>query len=420
MVYSLSVLLFVFFALQPTASKAAVINQITDDSGKILIAGLNEGSIPELVKLLEHSGSSEASQAREALLEFGPKAVPELMKALEQEKYPEAIFPLLAQIGDTRAIVPIFRKINSPSWETANNARGALRAYGNAAVPDLFEGLNAAPYFEASLDVLKDIPPDKDSLALVRRFARDGSSKQRAAAAYLLGTWRDDSSVPDIEKALKDGDVEVRTKALDGYETLFLDTPAQYNRQILVGMMSDTSPYIRQKAILILQDNFPKAAYPTLVKMAKEEKDEEVRYIALEALGIIGDIEFIVPLLETIQKEKNQHILSGAVFSVGKMKAEEGKPYLLGLFDRMNVGLELQGSIIGALLKIGKPVDVDIFLEYLAIANPHDMPPLLSLMNINANPGDERLIKGLEEFRPKALTPEMTEMVDVILSRIKK
>jgi HEAT repeat protein len=353
------------------------------------------------------------------LAEFGPKAVPELIRVLEQDKYLDEVFSLLAQIGDKRAIRPIFVKINSSAWETANNARGALREFGNAAVPTLLEGLNDAKYYDASIDVLKDIHPDNDSLALARKLLRDGNSKQRAAAAYLLGTWRDKGSVADIENSLKDNDIEVRTKAFEGYKTLFTDDPSGYSQKIILDLLSDADPHIRREAVRLVRDNFAQAAAPAIIKMAKDEKDSEVRYAVLSTLAKIDDPAVIVILLETLMKEKDQHVLSAAVYSLGGLKAEESLPYIQGLFKDRTVGAELEEACIYTFIDIGKPVDVDPLLDYFdKVEIPHEAWPLLQLLDTMAKPGDEKVVLALEKFRPRAESQQMAELIDSILKKM--
>jgi HEAT repeat protein len=112
----------------------------------------------------------------------------------------------------------------------------------------------------------------------------DASPEVRAAAVSGLGRINDDGGGA-IGKAMADTDASVRLSAIKAAAKVngFNDSGA------VAKLMGDTSPLVRKNGIELLESFRVKDAVQSLIAIARNDTDADVRLAACHALGVLGD-----------------------------------------------------------------------------------------------------------------------------------
>jgi HEAT repeat protein len=399
-------------------------DNVTDAQGTVIIEGPMTADIPELVELLGRVGSTEAGQAADILIIAGPEAVPALVEALEAGETNENMFIVLGSIADETAIDAIAAYITDDEGVVANNARAALRAYGDAAAPHMLNLLSDSESQEAAIDILAGILPSNESLKLTRELLGSDNSLKRGGAAYLLGNWKDVESEDEIAALFADKDDDVRRMAFEGYYQLHLDNPGGYDTEKVIPMLSDSVIDIKLTATRILRSNRDPKAGDALLKALKKDPDTTVRKYVIDALAEIGEDRAVMPCIEIVSDENSdQWLMRTAVYYLGQLKARESVPFIMEMLMRDNVedNSRLQAEAFMALLAIGEPVDLAPLMKFLKHGSVHETstPKLIPLIEAMAKPGDEAAVKKLEDYKEGVDNPDLVERIDRILDRIK-
>ena len=198
----------------------------------ITIAGCNKGDntggdINSLIKNLGSENKDTVSQAESKIIDMGDEAVPELIKALENEneKIRAKSAQILGDLSSTECVKPLIKVLETDkSTEVKVNAITAL----------------------ANI-------PTKESTEPLMKALEDKSPEVRGDAAAALGLLKVDKATDSLIKLLEDKDSSVRAKAA-----------------LALGKIGD------KKAVL------------PLIKIIKD-KDETVRKNTVEALGLLKD-----------------------------------------------------------------------------------------------------------------------------------
>ena len=90
----------------------------------------NTETVEPLVKLLGDNDKVIRQTALDSLEKLGKPAVPQLIKALDDEKLRKYVARALGEIGDKQAIVPL-SKIIEEEWDTQGVVSGALKKLGH-------------------------------------------------------------------------------------------------------------------------------------------------------------------------------------------------------------------------------------------------------------------------------------------------
>jgi HEAT repeat protein len=92
-------------------------------------------------------------------------------------------------------------------------------------------------------------------------------------------------------------------------------------------LLQDTEPAIRSAAIQNLLGM--KLAYATdAILQSMDNTDEQVRYIAIQAIGNLGDKRAIPRLLQTLQADRNTYLRQKAAVALAQLGAQEAAPLL--------------------------------------------------------------------------------------------
>jgi HEAT repeat protein len=182
--------------------------------------------------------------------------------------------------------------------------------------------------------------------ALADALAADTDSHVRAAAAYALGAFREESAAPALRKALHDPDARVRrgaTRAL-----VQLGQPLSAAAKDLTDLLQDQDALVRRDAAAALGAAGSRDAVRPLAKLAKGEGDGVVRRAALRSLvELVGPEDRAVavelyPLLAVDDVESARK----AALALGKMGADSAPavPVLAKMLREDDEPLQIQAA----------------------------------------------------------------------------
>lgn len=202
----------------------------------------------------------------------------------------------LEYIGSERAVGPLVKALNDSDSTVRWCAASALMQVGNeGAVEGLINALNdpdpEVRYHAAS--ALGWIGSDRAVDPLLRLLTGGGNAKPRTAAAYAFYRIMSKKAVPSLISCLTDADPQVRA----GAALALGGTRSEEALVPLMGLLSDVAPEVRANAAFALGRVGSEKAIPYLISTFKKDQGSRVREWIIEALGAIGSLEVIEPLI---------------------------------------------------------------------------------------------------------------------------
>jgi len=261
-------------------------------------------AIRQLAAILveEDINSDTWHRASEALQGVGPEArqaLPSVIQALNHKEpiVRQTAATVLGNVGPQPGVVTaLVNALACKDWqygyvrEAAAEALGKMGSAAGDAVPALSDALDDEFWFV------------------------------REAAAEALGGMGPQArgSVPALTCALGDEGWSVREAALAAIERLL---PNGEVVSALIEGLGNDSPSTRWGAALALKEMGSRAAsaVPTLVRLLEEDDDNDVRRVAAEALGDIGEQEEAVPALTQALEDKYWRVRRAAVRALVKI-----------------------------------------------------------------------------------------------------
>jgi HEAT repeat protein len=141
----------------------------------------------------------------------------------------------------------------------------------------------------------------------------DSDPGVRAASASALGRLNDDGSGA-LAKAFTDSDATVRAAAYvaAGRVNSFADVTSA------VAAVTDSDPTVRRVGIELLDEMGPGAtdAADSVLRVAQNDADDEVRLVACHALGNIGEQSMVPDLQEIATNDSNMQVQDQAKIAV--------------------------------------------------------------------------------------------------------
>jgi HEAT repeat protein len=226
--------------------------------------------MPAVGKVMEGASPAALENIVEAISDVGALAVPNLVKALEEESLRPKIAAILGRLGpDAKEAAPALAEIVAKDKSPAAR-REALIALGSI-------GPFAAGQVPAIAKVLKD-----------------EDSKLRAAACYSLGKIGPPaiSAKADLLECLKDSDELCNMAAAWALTRVDPNCPEGSKKSVpcLVKGLFNPDAHVRFESIASLQLLGPQAkeAVPALKKLAADDPQAAVRVAAGEAVKTVG------------------------------------------------------------------------------------------------------------------------------------
>ncbi|RMG45058.1 MAG: hypothetical protein D6718_08545 [Acidobacteria bacterium] len=281
------------------AAEAALATIGTPEAIDALIALLPKPKVEE-GKRQRPSDLVRAAAAR-ALARIKPKkAIPALRPLLADPSVPVRLGAMeaLLQLGDVGSVPAIARQLEDPEPRIRRYALRALRRIG---LPE---------------DGPKAEQARRDALARVRAaLHEDKDPIVRAAAASTLADLLGAEAIPDLVKAGQDLDASVRTEAAGALAGI--GKPAA---EALAAFVDDPSPEVRALAINGLGQIGDASQIPRLAEAAKDKDRRNllVRGEVAEALGDIGSPEGI-PVLEELASDPEPSVRQKVAASLGRI-----------------------------------------------------------------------------------------------------
>lgn len=312
--------------------------------------------IAELIDDLKNPLWQRRKEAAEALSALGNKAVPQLTSALrepnEDLRYWATI--ILGRIGDTavaplvdllktgpkdlrifatkalgetrdrRAVQALIEALGDQYWSVRRNASEALRLFGESVVQDLTRAMreeNEDIIFWTS-KILGEI--GFSAVDALLEVLRTGTRDRRFFAAIALGTSAEPRAIEALIRSLCDESWTVRKNAAEALErigepaieplttaltdenkdvrywsTRVLGKIGSKSIQPVLRLLKDSDTEVRHLSKKILA-NIGHSAIEPLVEILRTSTDRDMRKNAAEALGEIGSLEAIEPLILTL------------------------------------------------------------------------------------------------------------------------
>jgi ATP:ADP antiporter, AAA family len=191
---------------------------------------------------------------------------------------------------------------------------------------------------------------------VVRSLLTNGSPEVRRKAIAILSASADTTVRPDMERLLRDPDLNVRTEAL-----LYLTHHAHVDPLELIEEAGDFAGFsVRSAMVAFLarpgEAQNLEAAKHILATMVGEQEGEgqRTRMEAARVLGLLPDC--FDPLLSTLLGDPDNAVVREAVRSVGKLRKRRLVPDLLDRLSNREIGAEvvialgeMGDAIVGAL-----------------------------------------------------------------------
>ncbi|MFH1860828.1 MAG: HEAT repeat domain-containing protein [bacterium] len=233
----------------------------------------------------------------------------------------------LGEIGDRRAIEPLIEQLRNNTQNTQPEILSlVIEAVGK------LKGEKAIPYLIGFLQQEEGSPLTEGEIASIT-----------TAALVNIGT----PCVPSLIEVLYYGNDTARANA-----TLALGQLKDKQAvSALTAMLKDEAWYVRAAAVIALGEIADKSALGPLVTVAMEDKNEDVRVYASNALGKIDDDEVIKFLMIALD-DSNPDIQFNAALALGERGYIEGIRLLIEYLNAKDSSI--RKIVINRLTKIGK------------------------------------------------------------------
>lgn len=271
--------------------------------------------IEALLETAQDSNQQVQAESFNAILQFGAKAVPVLIDALEREKASGTAANLLAGLG-VDAVDPLLLSMQSP----------------NAGIR------------ESALGTLQNIFVQKSGIRAGRRFGGGYGGPEMGMEGGMLGVAAPEALPPEtielarrlfdpVAKATQDENVTVRRVATTLLSHVAQAKPANYSPQPFVARLSDEDGNVRLAAAQALTALRP--ADEEVVKALASvigDRDENVQATALLALAAIGpDAKGATDAVLAALKSANPQLRMMAARALGAMQAKPPGPSMPGV-----------------------------------------------------------------------------------------
>jgi len=261
------------------------------------------------------------------------KKIEELISDFSHESYlrrDKAVIELAA-FGEA-AILPLITTFSSDSTWASIDGHMALVQIGEKAIPALLDSLSDSDihtrYWSAC--TLGDIKDERAVVPLLEAFTNELTSKVRRSIIGALGKIGDKRAIKALIQAFQDDDSFVRS-----------------------GVAMALGHFADQEAIIVL---IPKL----------EDEDNFVRLKSADALGKIGDSQAIAPLITALSKEKEIEVSYAIVRALGQFKGNsQVVETLLPLLKNPAYDSNLRCEVALALGKLGDIQAVPLLIQTL-------------------------------------------------------
>lgn len=244
---------------------------------------------------------AEYEQTIGILKDYGDEGMGAVVKLVENptvaSRLQENIDDILVR-GGSSSVRPLIAALKNPNWRLKVHAHEALIKVGQPAIPALTAALNAPDSYTKSMaiDALSKIDA-KSAEPMIQQKLNDPDKLVKVSAAVALYTMGKTESADIIVDGLKDPNVDVRRIAAKAMAEIFNAPPVDK----VMALMKDPDPDVRNYVTITLGKAKSESAVSMLVKEMRDDKNEQVRSSAGQALEAIGtpSVEPIIGLLKS-------------------------------------------------------------------------------------------------------------------------
>jgi HEAT repeat protein len=266
----------------------------------------------------------------------------------------------------TKELSGIGKKGVEPLLEALDDKRPWVRAIAAWALGEIADKRAVKPLLKALRDQNENVRM-KAGMALVAigddsifepmlASLKDKHPEVRGAACLALAEIRHESSVGPLMEALKDEDERVRDQA--AWALAKIGKPAL---QRLIMALEDPNRDVRCLAMETLGEIGDKRAVDSIIKMLKDV-EVTIRFGAAHVLGGFGDKKAVNPLIEAL-KDKDKTVRFWAVNSLEQIADTRAiKPLVDALKDKDDL---VRGAAAGALKEIGDETAIASLVDTL-------------------------------------------------------
>lgn len=284
---------------------------------------------------------------------FGAMAIEPLISTLHDERPDarDAARRALVTIGSD-AVAPLVAALETDNPVAQLAIVETLRSFGDKATPALLDGVQAPQPIvqQRSLELLSMLDDPQVRVVLLRYLNDPDLKLAQLAMAGLVQQGTD--IVPDLVRALKQPDVQLRERAAEVLAHLNWQPNPDYAGAVYAITRNDWSTCVQLGAV----------AVPPLLE-ALSHWDSEVRRAAALTLVQIG-APALAGLMSTLQSD-TAHARASAAWALGKLHANPAASALAHLLN--DPDQHVQEATIGALIRITTPPDIFV----AALANPN-------------------------------------------------
>jgi HEAT repeat protein len=261
-------------------------------------------ALPDLLEALQGTEDGIRDAAVEAILRFGPHAVPMLIAALTR---PEAAIreraaELLGLLGDRGAVAPLAQQLKDESLAVRQTVLRALSALGGeTAYTGLLHAIVEPSTREAALHLITEMSNDaliNELKPYLQRHLYEGNRDPalRWASARALSLLGDEAAVSILLNATRLPDDSVRRPAAEALAWV----RGRRAVNVLIEALGDRDWLVRQKAVEALSSIQDSRAVAALAPLASDP-EWRVRLAVVAALSHMRDARIYGALLKLAQ-----------------------------------------------------------------------------------------------------------------------
>jgi len=330
----------------------------------------DERAIPVLLSFLDQPETAET--AAQALIDFGPLAIPPILDALQNAQEDEVVALLLRVINSvgstesTAAVLPFLDHENPMIRRLAIETLGELMHpapmdYLLAKLDDSDVGAQQAAVNAVSA-LVGAFPETKAGvLGKIRRLLQSKSVPAKLNSLSIYVSIQGEGYPDELLLASKDSDPAIRQKAVSLMgkfsENRFADQ--------LVLSLADESPSVRHAAINAIVRLRPgKGVAPLITSL--EDSDVWIRTAAAQALGEYGDAAAIEPLMRHLESDLPP-VRIAAIEALGKSGHASVRTVLFRCTTDPDIEIRR-----AAVLALARVPGEDVFRRLLDSMSDHD------------------------------------------------
>jgi HEAT repeat protein len=390
--------------------------------------------------------------AAEYLLKLLPNLTDEQLKRdyLNYLKWTEPLALMLALVDEEVQAVQVVRQALDVDWRLGARLAGEVQQdWHESTVNSVKEAMRQKVSLEHEIQLLGNTHSDYASSILITRFTEEEEQDLLPGLAlalrelgsqlpvqkllpilqsgkpfiakltlFVLGRLGDEEIIPDLKKALRYPDENIRARAAEALGELSSDRVVPD----LLSALEDTSYKVREKAVEALGNLRSELAIPELLKIATEDKSTHLPWTAAKALKKIHQEQATEELLGVLKdKDKNFKIRQKAAEALGRIGSETA---IDGLIEALEDGCAAW-QVARALVKIGSKKALPGLLKALEGSIPCEqaafvlgelgdtlaVPSLINILNHWCPEVRERAVEALGKLGDKAAIPRLYELL---------